>query len=34
MTDEEIAQEIERQFTQGRKVIDVKEKYYKEIGVL
>lgn len=30
MTDEEIAQEIERQFTQGRKVIDVKEKYYKE----
>ena len=30
MTDEEIAQEIERQFTQGRKVIDVKEMYYKE----
>ncbi len=30
MTDDEIAQEIEQQFTQGRKLIDVKEKYYKE----
>ena len=30
MTDDEIAQEIESQFEQGRKVIDVKEKYYKK----
>ena len=28
MSDEEIAREIERQFVQGRKMIDVKEKYY------
>ena len=30
MTDDEIAQEIEQQFAQGRKLIDVKEKYYKK----
>ncbi len=30
MTDDEIAKEIEQQFAQGRKVIDVKEKYYKK----
>lgn len=30
MTDAEIANEIEHQFKQGRKIIDVKEKYYKE----
>lgn len=30
MSDKEIAQEIERQFVQGRKMIDVKEKYYNK----
>ena len=30
MTDDEIAKEIESEFAQGRKVIDVKEKYYKK----
>ena len=30
MTDDEIAKSIEEQFAHGRKMLDVKEKYYKE----